>query len=173
MSTERERRFVGPRRGQLVFALGFLAVSALLLSLIGDQTRWAEDTRLFAQPRFWPGVAIGAMVGLGGLHLAGLPWRRLTRFDGVEARKWLRVLEYAGWFMAYVLVVPVVGYLPATLVFVPLLTWRMGYRAPRMLWIAAGFAWWWWCCSRACLRSRSPAARSTRFCRAACAASSS
>jgi ribose/xylose/arabinose/galactoside ABC-type transport system permease subunit len=29
--------------------------------------------------------------------------------------------------------VPVVGYLPATLVFVPALSWRMGYRTRRMM----------------------------------------
>lgn len=42
--------------------------------------------------------------------------------------------------MGYVLLVPIVGYLPVTLVFVPLLTWRMGYRSPRMLWISVAFA---------------------------------
>ena len=50
MSSEHERRFVGQRRGQLIFALGFVGCAALLLALIGDQTRWVDKTKLFAQP---------------------------------------------------------------------------------------------------------------------------
>lgn len=140
MPTERERRFPGPRRGQLIFAVAFLVISAGLLSLIGDQTRWVDKTKLFAQPRFWPAVGLGLMVLLGGLHLYLLPWRHATRYDWWEARKWGRVVEYALWFMAYVFAVPVLGYLPVTLIFVPALMWRMGYRSRRMLWIGLIFA---------------------------------
>ncbi|MFC3118584.1 tripartite tricarboxylate transporter TctB family protein [Jhaorihella thermophila] len=93
-----------------------------------------------AQPRFWPAVGLGLMTVLSAIHLCRLPWRRITRYDWREARKWLSVLEFAGWFMGYVLLVPVIGYLPVTLVFVPLLSWRMGYRGGRMLGLAALFA---------------------------------
>ena len=140
MSTERERRFAGPRRGQLIFAIAFFVASVLLLSLIGQQTRWVEKTRLFAQPRFWPAIGLGGMVIMGGLHLYWLPWRRVTRYDRWEARKWVSALEYFVWFMAYVLLVPVLGYLPVTLAFAPALTWRMGYRSRKWLWISAVFA---------------------------------
>ena len=107
MSSERERRFVGPRRGQFAFALGFLAVSALLLLFIGDQTAWVNKTKFAAQPRFWPAVGLLLMVGMVGLHLWKMPWRGFSRFDRVELKRWLTVFEYAGWFMVYVLVVPV------------------------------------------------------------------
>lgn len=140
MTTERERRFVGPRRGQLIFALGFLAISALLLSQITGQTTWVDKTAFFAQPRFWPAIGLGGMVLLGALHLRKMPWRRFTAQDREELVKWARVIEFAGWFMAYVLLVPVLGYLPATLIFVPLLTRRMGYRGPRMFWLSIAFA---------------------------------
>lgn len=140
MPTERERRFVGPRRGQLIFALFFVAVSILLLSQIGSQTKWVEKSKLFAQPRFWPAVGLGGMVLLGGAHLYLMPWRRITRYDVTELRKWAQVLEFAAWFMAYVVLVPLIGYLPVTMAFMPLLTWRMGYRQPRMLWLSVGFA---------------------------------
>lgn len=133
MATERERRFAGPRRGQLIFALGFVALSLLLLAQIGDQTIWAKKTKFFAQPRFWPAVGLGGMVAMGGLHLYRLPWRRFTVNDRVELRRWAAVLEYALWFMGYVLLVPVLGYLPVTLIFVPLLSWRMGYRSRFMM----------------------------------------
>lgn len=140
MPSERERRFAGPRRGQLVFALVMVGAALLLLVLITEQTAWVQNTKLFAQPRFWPAVAIGGMVLLGGLHLYKLPWRRISRYDLWEVKRWGQVLEFAGWFMGYVLLVPVIGYLPVTLAFVPLLSWRMGYRSPFMLWTSAGFA---------------------------------
>ena len=140
MATERERRFVGPRRGQLIFALAFLALSALLLAQIGHQTIWAAKTKFFAQPRFWPAVGLGGMVAMGGLHLYLLPWRRLTPADRAEAKRWGQVLEYAVWFMAYVLVVPVIGYLLSTLIFVPALSWRLGYRSRLIMGTSLVFA---------------------------------
>ncbi|MDF1717419.1 MAG: tripartite tricarboxylate transporter TctB family protein [Antarcticimicrobium sp.] len=140
MATERERRFAGPRRGQILFALGFVALSVLLLTQIGSQTRWAERTAFFSQPRFWPAVGLGGMVLLGGLHLKRLPWRRFTTADRAELRRWASVLEYAVWFLVYVLLVPLLGYLPVTLIFVPLLAWRMGYRSRFMMVVSLVFA---------------------------------
>ncbi|MBQ4827439.1 tripartite tricarboxylate transporter TctB family protein [Leisingera sp. HS039] len=140
MPSEREHRFAGPRRGQLVFALFLVAAALLLLALIGDQTTWVSKAKLFAQPRFWPAVAVGGMVLMGGLHLYKLPWRRVSRYDLREVKRWAQVLEFAGWFMGYVLLVPIIGYLPVTLAFMPLLSWRMGYRSRFMLWISAAFA---------------------------------
>lgn len=140
MPSERERRFVGLRRGQLIFAAGLVAVSALLLAQIGTQTVWVEKTRLVAQPRFWPAVGLGAMVLLGGLHLWRLPWWRNTSDDWQETRRWLAVMEYAAWFMAYVLLVPVLGYLPVTVAFVLALGWRMGYRSRAMMLTGIVFA---------------------------------
>lgn len=140
MPSETEHRFVGPRRGQLVFALAFVAIAVLLLSQITSQTRWVEKTKFVAQPRFWPAVALGGMILMGGLHLYLLPWRRVSRQDMGEVRNWGRVLEYALWFMGYVLAVPVLGYLPVTLAFVPALSWRMGYRGSLMMGLSLGFA---------------------------------
>ena len=70
MATERERRFVGPRRGQIIFALFFAATSVLLLGLIGRETVWVQKTRLVAQPRFWPAVGLGLMAGLSLREIA-------------------------------------------------------------------------------------------------------
>jgi len=140
MSNERESRFVGQRRGQLIFALVFVVYAVGLLALIGDQTRWVEKTKLFAQPRFWPAIGLGGMAILGGLHLYRLPWRRISRYDWGEVRKWAAVVEYVLWFMIYVVAVPVLGYLPVTLIFVPVLAWRMGYRSRKMMGISVGFA---------------------------------
>ena len=140
MATERERRFVGLRRGQLIFALSFFGLTLLLLSLITSETRWVAKTKLVAQPRFWPAIALTGMAVMGGLHLYLLPWRRVTRYDLWEARKWVSVGEFALWFMAYVLLVPILGYLPVSVVFVPALSWRMGYRSRGMMGLSVCFA---------------------------------
>lgn len=112
----------------------------ILLAQTPTQTRWVAKTGFFAQPRFWPAVGLMALVGLGGLHLVKLPWRRFTGADWVEVRKWAAALEYAIWFMAYVLVVPVIGYLPASIVFAATLSWRLGYRTTRMIAVSILFA---------------------------------
>lgn len=140
MSSEDERRFKWPIRGQLLFALVFLVAAVLLLSQLGSETRWVKRTKFFAQPRFWPGVAVGGMVLFSALHLWRLPRKRFQRPDMVEWRIWFFAIEWVLWFLAYVVVVPIVGYLPTTVVFVVLLAWRVGYRSKKMLWIAAGFA---------------------------------
>ena len=117
-----------------------LFFAALLLSQTPSETRWVAKTDFFAQPRFWPAVGLTVMVVFGALHLYGLPWRRFRRADWIEARKWATVLEFAVWFMGYVFAVPVVGYLPSTLVFVPLLARRLGYRSGKMMLASILFA---------------------------------
>lgn len=59
-----------------------------------------------------------------------------------EGIKWLRALEYFGWFMLYVYVTPVIGYLAATVLFMFALTARVGFRNRRIMIaaVAAGFA---------------------------------
>ena len=140
MSSEDERRFKGPIRGQLLFALVFLVAALLLLSQLGSQTKWVKRTEFFAQPRFWPSVAVGGMVLFSALHLWKLPRKRFAKPDFIEWRIWLFALEWVIWFLIYVMVVPVVGYLPTTAAFVPLLVWRIGYRDRKLLWISVGFA---------------------------------
>lgn len=139
MSDQTDTGFRGPKRGQLPFALGFLAVSALLAAALWDQTVWKNGKDLFSQARFWPAVGVFGMVGFTALHLWHLPRHRFMRSDRVEATNWARVFEYVGWFLAYVFLVPLVGYLPVTLIFAAALTWRMGYRTAKMRWIALGF----------------------------------
>ena len=126
-------------RGQFLFALIFLSISLLLFSLLTTETVWVEDAVLFAQPRFWPGVALLGMSLFGILHLLRLGRRNLERSDIAEGAKWLRALEFVLWFMLYVFVVPIFGYLPTSLAFVPILAFRMGYRNRRTLWAAAAF----------------------------------
>ena len=139
MSEDLETSFQGPKRGQLLFAAVFLAVSTLLAAFLWDQTTWKDGKDLFSQARFWPAVGVFGMVGFTALHLWHLPRRKFQRPDWVEGRYWLTVFEFIAWFLAYVWLVPLIGYLPVTLVFVALLTRRMGYRSRKMLWISLAF----------------------------------
>lgn len=127
------------RAGQILFAAAFVVVAIALVIVLPDQTVWKAKTSFFAQPRFWPSVGVIGMAVFGALHLWHQPRRRASRYDLREGRVWITVLEYALWFLVYVWIVPIIGYLPTTLVFAPLLAWRLGYRSPRMLWIAVAF----------------------------------
>lgn len=139
MSHDDEGRYKRPIRGQILFALVFLAASLLLLSQLGEQTRWVKRTELVAQPRFWPSVAVGGMVFFSALHLWKLPRRWLVLTDFLEWRIWFFAIEWVLWFLGYVMVVPIVGYLPTTVVFMLLMAWRVGYRERKMMLIAMGF----------------------------------
>ena len=132
-----ERRCQGPIRGQLIFALLFLALSILLISQLGDQTKWIKKTKFAAQPRLWPMIALTGMVFFTGLHLWRLPRRRILQVDLQEAKRWLQVVEYCVWFIAYVWVVPNLGYLISTLIFLPALAYRAGYQNKKMMTYAA------------------------------------
>ena len=132
-----ERRFKGPIRGQLIFVLLFLALSILLISQLGDQTKWIKKTKFAAQPRLWPMIALTGMVFFTGLHLWRLPRRRILQVDLQEAKRWLQVVEYCVWFIAYVWVVPDLGYLISTLIFLPALAYRAGYQNKKMMTYAA------------------------------------
>ncbi|RFP87394.1 tripartite tricarboxylate transporter TctB family protein [Rhodobacteraceae bacterium 63075] len=136
---EEIRRFGAPLRGQALFAIVFVVASALLLSQLGNETRWAKGTEFFAQPRFWPAVSVIGMLLFGALHLWKLPRRGFERVDVAEWIIWFRAIEFVLWFLAYVWLVPILGYLPMTVVFMLILSWRLGYRSGKMLWIAAVF----------------------------------
>lgn len=125
---ERERR-----PGDLVFAVVFFGFATFLLAVMPFQTIWAADTALYAQPRLWPAVSIGGMAIFGGLHWfssASSP-----RIDGrwAEVWLWIRSFEYGVWFLAYVAITPIIGYLLATILLGVLLMLRVGLRSPKAL----------------------------------------
>lgn len=126
--------------GQLVFAVAFLLGALFLASQLPSEVQWFKKTKLFAQPAFWPTLSVLGMVGFGLAHF----WSNFRRNDisreWAEVAVWARSLEFVVWFMVYVHVVPIVGYLPSSLIFAPLLAYRMGYRSAFMLFSAAGMA---------------------------------
>lgn len=119
--------------GDLVFALAFLLISLWLLSQLNTQTTWKSGAKLVAQAPFWPAVSLAGMVFFAAMHTLGAVLS--TRIPGrwTEVGMWFKSVEYALWFMVYVLVVPVIGYLFATLAVCFLLALRAGYRSRTLL----------------------------------------
>ena len=68
-----------------------------------------------------------------------MPRKKIQIDDRIESWKWLTAFEWVGWFLAYVWLVPIIGYLPITIAFTVALAYRLGYRAARWYWIAAAF----------------------------------
>lgn len=137
-----ERGGITPRhhRAELVFGIAAFGAVVFLMSRLGAETVWAAGKPLTAQPGFWPAISIGGMLLCGALELLGA-WRRNRGHAGrpvlPEILGWVRALEFALWFMAYVWAVPRLGYLPSTLIFCTALTLRLGYRSWRMIGAAA------------------------------------
>ncbi len=127
------------QRGDLHFATFFLLVSALLVFQLGSETTWVKGTKFFAQPRFWPAVGLIGMTVFASLYFLKSVLSAKTQNSLAEIVLWTKSLEYALWFMAYVIIVPLLGYLVGTLVFVYALTFRTGYRERSMM-IFAGVA---------------------------------
>lgn len=125
------------RKGALFFALLFLAISLVLLSQLDAQTKFSSRGKLFAQPAFWPAVAVIGMSLFGTGHVL-LNWRGAKwPTEWREAVIWLRPLEYLVYFMIYVFATPTIGYLPASIIFGALLALRVGYRSFKMIGFAA------------------------------------
>ncbi len=121
------------RPGDLVFALLFLAFALFLWINLDAQTTWVKRTKTVAQPAFWPTVSVFLMLGFSALHLIGSLVSPRIHGRLMEVTFWLRSLEFAFWFMAYVLLVPRLGYLPATILFMLALPYRLGYRGVKEL----------------------------------------
>lgn len=128
----------GRKPGEKLFAGITIVFGLVLLALIPWQTSWLDGKALAAQPRLWPTVALVGTVFFGLLNFAQRVSLPRTPGRWTEAVTWVRSLEYVVWYMAYVLVIPVVGYLIATIAFCTLLTFRVGYRG-RAVWLAALF----------------------------------
>ena len=124
------------RPGDLVFALLFLVLSVFLLSQIGTETKWIKGTKLFTQPMFWPAVSLIGMTFFAACHFLGAVLSPKTGGRLKEVGFWIRSMEYALWFMAYVWIVPIIGYLPSTILFTNLLTFRVGYKEKKLFMMA-------------------------------------
>lgn len=127
------------RPGDLFYSCICLAFSLFLALNLSSETTWAPGTKLLAQPAFWPYAAVFAMVLFSALHLFSVLVS--TKLEGrwQEVGFWLRSLEFAGWFMIYVISVAQLGYLLTTILFAVTLVYRLGYRGVKFLGSAALF----------------------------------
>lgn len=127
------------RPGDLVFAVVFLITAAFLLTRVGSETTWVEGTGWYAQPRLWPALSIAGMVVFGALHV--LSSVMSPRIDGRwrEVGFWFLSLEFVLYFLIYVILVPQIGYLPATILFTLFLSLRAGFSSKKMLLAAVAF----------------------------------
>ncbi len=128
------------RPGDIVFAILFLAISVFLLTQIYGETSWVKRTKWFAQPRFWPAASLIAMTLFAIFHFVGSLCSPRILGRWLEVVFWLRSLEFVLYFLLYVAVVPLLGYLPTTVFFTCLLTVRVGLASPRFIGFAALFA---------------------------------
>ena len=123
-------------RAEVVFGVLSFGLALFLASQIGNETTWIAGRPFVRQPAFWPIVSIVGMTVFGAFELWSTTRALRTRRGSAvapEIMHWVRALEYLAWFMAYVWTVPIVGYLPTTMIFCALLTWRLGYREPKTL----------------------------------------
>ena len=126
------------QRAEIVFAVLSFAIALFLATQWTSQTAWSPGERAGRQPGLWPLIAIVGMLAFGTGELIACILRN-RRADGgsalTEVALWARTGEFLAWFLAYVLIVPWAGYLPATLIFCTALAFRLGYRGG-MLWLA-------------------------------------
>ena len=156
--------YMGYQFDNAVFMAGHAAAAFMRGEPLGAKARKKNDPKLDALPRLdWPYE--GRLPRFGKILLKA-PWVMPLIFvvllvpavifnalnSYLAARKrakerrpnrtlyelsyWLRALEYVAYFILYTFLVPILGYLAATLILIPTLAWRQGYRTWR--WFGIG-----------------------------------
>jgi hypothetical protein len=121
------------KSGDLLFAIFFFLISAILISQFPDQIKWFKKTKLTSQPALWSAIGLIGMTVFGLIHLFLNLRIQNLKIELVEGILWIKSLEYACWFLLYVILVPNIGYLIATIIIAPCLTYRVGYRDKKMI----------------------------------------
>ncbi|TDQ67215.1 hypothetical protein ATL17_1222 [Maritalea mobilis] len=136
-----EDYFVSPYSSALVwFGVCTFLVAIFLASQLGAQAKFFDNLPLEKQPGLWSAIGIVGMLFFGFFQMLQFWFHRNgLQAPGfvAEALVWLKAAEYVLWFMAYVSLVPLTGYLPTTIGFLLLMTWRLGYRAGQYYLLAA------------------------------------
>jgi len=128
-----EDYFSSPYSSALVwFGVCTFLVAIFLASQLADQAKFFDGMPIEKQPGLWSAIGIVGMLIFGFFQMVQFWFHR----NGLQAPGfvaevliWARAGEYVLWFMSYVFIVPIVGYLPTTVSFLALLTWRLGYRS--------------------------------------------
>ncbi|MEM6728639.1 MAG: tripartite tricarboxylate transporter TctB family protein [Pseudomonadota bacterium] len=108
------------------------------LGLVNGEGRLTRFGRILRQGWVAPAICLLILVPAALLNLrkSWITHRWRQRFKQpvameYEAMQWVRALEFVAWFIAYTLIVPILGYLVSTLLLGTLLPFRMGYRGWR------------------------------------------
>lgn len=140
MSTDTELKNshqVSRRTGDAVFNAFCLLVSLFLFSQMWTETKWAPGQSFAAQPGFWPRLAVVGMLIFSAANLyfslRDPQVRERQTAVGAELGVWLSSVQYALWFMAYVFVTPIIGYLASSILLAVALCWWVGQRSGRAL----------------------------------------
>lgn len=124
---------------QWIFATMLLVGSLILLSQLGEQAKFPASKPFVSQPGFWPAISLSGMTFFAACFLYS-SWKNRapdgTASAASEVLAWFKVIEYPLWFLTYVWVVPLAGYLLSSLIFPVLMCWRLGYRDKRFYGIA-------------------------------------
>jgi len=124
-----------------VFSILMLALSIWLLLNIEEQANFSKGKGFINQPGFWPAISLSGMALFSAIYTFecwGRTFRDSQESISGELSVWLRVLEFPVWFLGYVWLVPVLGYLPSTIALCFLLALRLGYRSAKMLLLSVG-----------------------------------
>lgn len=113
------------------------------LGLIDIEGRVTRFGRILKQPWVAPMLCLlvlvpAAIVNMWSSHFVH-KWRQRFQLPtklNYEIEQWMRALEFVAYFIAYTLVVPILGYLVSTVLFGLFLTWRLGYRTKRWIGIS-------------------------------------
>ena len=127
------------RPGDVVFAVLFLAANIVLISHLDTQTEVVQRSKWFAQPGLWPAISLYVMCAFAFLHCLSSAISPRVAGRWMEVIFWLRALEYVLYFLIYVMLVPIIGYLAATILFAVFLTVRAGFRGWAPVLVAVGF----------------------------------
>ena len=123
-------------RAEIVFAVASFLVAVALAAMWSSETAWANGQPWSRQPGLWPLIAIVGMLVFGAGELVACLVRNARAGGGnvlAELGTWAKAGEYVAWFLIYVMAVPYIGYLPASVLFATLLAFRLGYRGLTLL----------------------------------------
>lgn len=136
-------RYTGWQSRKLPDQMGLYILDQLGLAEV--EGRRARFGKILKQGWVAPLAVMGVLVPAAALNLRAAVrshrWRvRFRQPTGArfEVALWARALEYILWFVAYTMLVPVLGYLISTLLLGTLLPWRLGYRGARWFGICLG-----------------------------------
>ena len=126
--------------GNLIFEIIVLFLVSVLLISIPYQTKWFDGIPLVKQPRLWPTFCIIGMALFSVFYSLQI-WQNYKiegriKSELKELKSWAKPFEFVVYFLLYVWLVPLAGYLFSTLLFFFLLTIRQGYRTLSMLLIS-------------------------------------